>query len=186
MHAQHALAAPPSPTDTAGMKASDFARKRLNLAIVTDVSGSMDAPFDSYYYDNPNGPPEGSPEGAAPAAAAGREDCLVVRGASHSHSPARLPSTPHALPPHSPPPHTQADERKTKMEVAKEVLAGVVKLLAPEDRLALVLFSDGACVPKVRAWLLGAPRWQDGLTTLPAASACRPGWLTAPRLRTDR
>lgn len=36
---------PPPPT--AGMKASDFARKKLNLVVVTDVSGSMDAPFDT-------------------------------------------------------------------------------------------------------------------------------------------
>lgn len=35
------------------MKAADFARKRLNLVVVTDVSGSMDAPFDAYYYDGP-------------------------------------------------------------------------------------------------------------------------------------
>jgi hypothetical protein len=32
--------------------------------------------------------------------------------------------------------------------VAKEVLSGIVDLLSPDDSLALVLFSDGACVPK--------------------------------------
>jgi len=34
-----------------GMKERDFARKKLNLVIVMDVSGSMGHPFDSYYYD---------------------------------------------------------------------------------------------------------------------------------------
>lgn len=30
---------------------SDFARKKLNLVIVLDISGSMSSPFDQYYYD---------------------------------------------------------------------------------------------------------------------------------------
>ncbi len=34
-----------------GIKASDFARKQLNLTIVLDVSGSMNAPFNRFYYD---------------------------------------------------------------------------------------------------------------------------------------
>ena len=34
-----------------GIKASDFARKKLNLVVVLDVSGSMGSSFDSYYYD---------------------------------------------------------------------------------------------------------------------------------------
>ncbi len=34
-----------------GMKESDFARKKLNLVIVLDISGSMGSPFDRYYYD---------------------------------------------------------------------------------------------------------------------------------------
>ena len=34
-----------------GMKESDFQRKKLNLVIVLDVSGSMGSSFDSYYYD---------------------------------------------------------------------------------------------------------------------------------------
>ena len=34
-----------------GMKAADFQRKKLNLVVVLDVSGSMDSPFDQYYYD---------------------------------------------------------------------------------------------------------------------------------------
>lgn len=34
-----------------GMKESDFERKKLNLVIVMDVSGSMSSPFSSYHYD---------------------------------------------------------------------------------------------------------------------------------------
>ena len=34
-----------------GMKQSDFERKKLNLVIVLDISGSMDSAFDRYYYD---------------------------------------------------------------------------------------------------------------------------------------
>ncbi|MFC1976712.1 VWA domain-containing protein [Chloroflexota bacterium] len=33
-----------------GMKESDFQRKKLNLVIVLDISGSMSSPFDRYYY----------------------------------------------------------------------------------------------------------------------------------------
>jgi Ca-activated chloride channel family protein len=35
-----------------GMKESDFKRKKLNLVVVLDISGSMKSPFDRYYYDN--------------------------------------------------------------------------------------------------------------------------------------
>ncbi len=35
-----------------GVKESDFARKKLNLVVVLDISGSMGSRFDSYYYDN--------------------------------------------------------------------------------------------------------------------------------------
>jgi Ca-activated chloride channel family protein len=34
-----------------GMKENDFQRKKLNLVIVLDISGSMNNPFDTYYYD---------------------------------------------------------------------------------------------------------------------------------------
>lgn len=34
-----------------GMKEADFQRKKLNLVIVLDISGSMSSPFNSYYYD---------------------------------------------------------------------------------------------------------------------------------------
>jgi Ca-activated chloride channel homolog len=34
-----------------GMKQDEFERKKLNLVIVMDISGSMSSPFDEYYYD---------------------------------------------------------------------------------------------------------------------------------------
>ena len=34
-----------------GIKQSDFERKKLNLVIVLDISGSMSSPFNEYYYD---------------------------------------------------------------------------------------------------------------------------------------
>ncbi|MBN1149963.1 VWA domain-containing protein [candidate division WOR-3 bacterium] len=34
-----------------GLKESDFSRKKLNLVVVLDISGSMGSPFDMYYYD---------------------------------------------------------------------------------------------------------------------------------------
>jgi Ca-activated chloride channel family protein len=34
-----------------GLKESDFERKKLNLVIVLDISGSMSSPFNFYYYD---------------------------------------------------------------------------------------------------------------------------------------
>ncbi len=38
-----------------GMKESDFARKKLNLVIVLDISDSMNGNFNSYYYDPSGG-----------------------------------------------------------------------------------------------------------------------------------
>ncbi len=34
-----------------GLKESDFERKKLNLVVVLDISGSMGSPFDQYHYD---------------------------------------------------------------------------------------------------------------------------------------
>ncbi len=34
-----------------GIKESDFQRKKLNLVVVMDISGSMGSPFNEYYYD---------------------------------------------------------------------------------------------------------------------------------------
>ncbi len=35
------------------IKESDFSRKKLNLVVVLDISGSMSSNFNSYYYDDP-------------------------------------------------------------------------------------------------------------------------------------
>lgn len=35
-----------------GIKEDDFARKKLNLVVVLDISGSMGSPFNEYYYDS--------------------------------------------------------------------------------------------------------------------------------------
>ena len=37
------------------IKESDFKRKKLNLVVVLDISGSMSSSFNSYYYDGKNG-----------------------------------------------------------------------------------------------------------------------------------
>lgn len=37
------------------MQASDFRRKKLNLVLALDISGSMGSPFNSYYYDSVTG-----------------------------------------------------------------------------------------------------------------------------------
>lgn len=36
-----------------GIQEKDFQRKKLNLVVVLDISGSMGSSFDSYYYDDP-------------------------------------------------------------------------------------------------------------------------------------
>jgi Ca-activated chloride channel family protein len=41
-----------------GLKESDFERKKLNLVIVLDISGSMSSPFNQYYYDRFGNPLE--------------------------------------------------------------------------------------------------------------------------------
>ena len=39
-----------------GLKAADFERKKLNLVVVLDISGSMGSSFDEYYYDGKTSP----------------------------------------------------------------------------------------------------------------------------------
>jgi Ca-activated chloride channel family protein len=41
-----------------GMKEEDFERKKLNLVVVLDISGSMSSPFNRYYYDGFGNPVE--------------------------------------------------------------------------------------------------------------------------------
>ena len=48
-----------------------------------------------------------------------------------------------------------AEETQSKIDVAKEVAAGIVDKLSPDDRLAVVLFSDGGAAGEAPAlWLL--------------------------------
>ncbi len=46
-----------------GLTEASFQRKQLNLVVVLDISGSMSAPFSSYYYDNKPGQGKNSHEG---------------------------------------------------------------------------------------------------------------------------
>ena len=39
-----------------------------------------------------------------------------------------------------------AEQNKTKMDVAKEAVNGILDRLTPDDRVGIVLFSDSACV----------------------------------------
>ncbi|MFH0862407.1 MAG: VWA domain-containing protein [Candidatus Altiarchaeota archaeon] len=48
-----------------GMRQEDFERKRLNLVIVLDVSGSMGSQFDRYYYDRAGGRASSEPDADA-------------------------------------------------------------------------------------------------------------------------
>ncbi len=47
-----------------GMKQSDFQRKKLNLVVVLDISGSMSSSFNRYYYDRIGRPEEADSEDA--------------------------------------------------------------------------------------------------------------------------
>lgn len=42
---------------------------------------------------------------------------------------------------------TVAELQATKMEVAKEVVTGILDLLRPDDRVSIAMFTDYACVP---------------------------------------
>lgn len=41
-----------------------------------------------------------------------------------------------------------AEQQPQKIDVAKEVLTGILDLLAPDDSFAIVLFSNSACAPQ--------------------------------------
>lgn len=84
-----------------GLSVADFKRKKLNLVILLDVSGSMSSTFDAYYYDQ-----------------FGKQANL-----------------------------TGQEALARKMDVAKEVLGGMLGKLAPGDHVSVVLFSDSACTP---------------------------------------
>ncbi|RUM65926.1 MAG: hypothetical protein DSZ05_05225 [Sulfurospirillum sp.] len=82
------------------IKASDFARKKLNLVVVLDISGSMSSPFNSYYYDKKR---------------------------------RRAP---------------EENSEKSKMQIASESLAAMLRHLRPEDSLGVVLFDSRAYTAK--------------------------------------
>ena len=88
-----------------GMKESDFKRKKLNLVVVLDISGSMSSPFDNYYYDQ-----------------FGNQQNLKVPSLEESN--------------------------KSKMEVAREAVVGLLGHLNDEDRFGMVLFDDIAYLGK--------------------------------------
>lgn len=79
------------------LKESDFQRKKLNLVVVLDISGSMESPFDTYHYDS---------------------------------------ST------------NREVSNKSKMEIAKNVVADLTEHLKAEDRFGMVLFDDVAYLAK--------------------------------------
>ncbi|GAB4821980.1 hypothetical protein N2152v2_009026 [Parachlorella kessleri] len=86
-----------------GIQAADFKRKKLNLILLLDVSGSMSSPFDRYYYD-------------------------------------QLTSARKQL--------NETEAKIAKIDVAKEVLSGIIDLLHPDDRFSIILFTDDTCQPK--------------------------------------
>lgn len=86
------------------IKESDFQRKKLNLIVLLDISGSMDELFSLYYYDhflNDN------------------KNTLI-----------------------------SDDDKKSKMEIAKESVNILIDQLKGDDRFGLVIFDDKAKVAK--------------------------------------
>ncbi len=78
-----------------------FERKDLDLVIVMDVSGSMNAPFDEYYYDG------------------GKKKELA-----------------------------REQREKSKIQVAREAVRGLMDHLRPNDRLGIVVFNKRAILAK--------------------------------------
>ncbi len=79
------------------LKESDFQRKKLNLVVVLDISGSMESPFDTYHYDGNK---------------------------------------------------TRESSNKSKMEIAKNVVADLTQHLGKDDRFGMVVFDDVAYLAK--------------------------------------
>lgn len=102
-----------------GLKESDVVRPPLNLVLIMDISGSMDAPFDTYYYDS-----------------LGNQKNL-----------------------------TAEQTNMLKLDVAKDVLNGVLGELKPEDKVSIVSFSDFACtaLPLTPVSQLNIPALQNNI-----------------------
>jgi len=83
------------------IKDSDFQRKKLNLVVVLDISGSMGSPFDQYYYDR----------------FGNKQDI-------------------------------KDSESKTKIDIAKKSLVGLLGHLKQDDRFGMVVFDDDAYTAK--------------------------------------
>lgn len=82
---------------------TDFRRPRLNLAILLDVSGSMDSGFDGF---NGYGSTTWGGEGAG------------------------------------------GEQSRSKLEVAKSVIQGMLRRLDDDDSVSITVFADGAATPK--------------------------------------
>ncbi|GAB4813065.1 hypothetical protein N2152v2_000111 [Parachlorella kessleri] len=80
-----------------------WSRPKLNLMLLLDLSGSMGASFNSYYYDR----------------ATGQQRQLSTE-----------------------------ESRVNKLDVAKDVMLGIMGKLKEDDSLGIALFSDAAAVPK--------------------------------------
>jgi Ca-activated chloride channel family protein len=123
-----------------GLKAEDVQRKPLNLVLLVDYSGSMSSTFDAYYYDT-----------------FGNRQNLTAKGTASFHifiyfllpalslSVLILFSLTFRIPLKTM--ISTAETSKSKMDVAKEVLNGVLDQLHPSDRVSIVLFDDSACTP---------------------------------------
>ncbi len=118
-----------------GLKAEDVQRKPLNLVILLDYSGSMSSPFNSYYYDMFGNMKNLTAEGIVIRLFT---LLLIFKNSHHRLFFLSLLNLPL---------FSTTETSKSKMDIAKEVLNGVLDQLHPSDRVSIVLFDDTACVP---------------------------------------
>ena len=97
-----------------GIAQKDFSRKKLNLVIVIDISGSMEEEFDRYYYDQYKKD--------------NSEKKLLTE-----ESEKKLFTE-----------DTEEDFSKTKLQAASESVVALLDHLNPEDSFGVVLFDDSA------------------------------------------
>jgi len=111
------------------LKESDFHRKKLNLVVVLDISGSMSSPFDRYYYDRFTG--RRVKVAGANVAACGNGFAANSAGYKNAAEAAN-----------------ETDATSTKLEVACRSIVAVLDRLHPDDRFGMVLFDDSAYLAK--------------------------------------